>query len=106
MRSFLAPAAIAAAFTVSTPISTSAQAIAPALLRSALERVDATERVARMCREVCNQNVCRRRCFERADHNEAYVERRNYRDRYRDEDRWRYRDYERGAGVRFHLGLD
>ena len=66
---------------------------------------DAIELVARMCREVCNQNVCRRRCFERADHNEAYVERRIYRDRYRDEDRWRYRDYDR-PGVRFHLGLD
>jgi hypothetical protein len=108
MRRFLATAAAAAVLGAGALVPTDAQAMGPASVRSALERVDATERVARECREVCNGDVCRRRCFNRPDHNEGHVERRVYRDRYyRDSDeRWRYRDVDRGPGVRFRLGFD
>jgi hypothetical protein len=106
MRRFLATAAVAAVVGVGALMSTSALAIGPAALGSAIERVNPAERVARVCREVCNGDVCRRRCFNRVDHNEGYTERRIYRERYRDHDRWRYRDYDRGRGVRLHLGFD
>jgi hypothetical protein len=102
MRRFLAAAAVVG---VGALRSTSALAIGPAALGSAIERANPAERVARVCREVCSGDVCRRRCFNRADHNEGYTERRIYRERYRDhDDRWRYRDYDRG--VRLHLGFD
>jgi hypothetical protein len=107
MRRFLVTAAAAAVLGAGALISTSAQAIGPGVLGAAIERADLTERVARVCREVCNGDVCRRRCFNRSDYNEGFVERRIYRDRYRDwDDRWRYRDYDRGPGVRLQLGLD
>ena len=107
MRGFLVTAAAAAVLGAGALISTSVQAIGPGPLGSAIERVDPTARVARTCREVCNQDVCRRRCFNRSDYNEGFAERRTYRERYRDhDDRWRYRDPDRGAGVRFHLGLE
>ena len=104
MRKFLATAAAAAV--VGIGALTSALAISPADLGSAIERVNPAVHVARVCREVCSGDVCRRRCFNRADHNEGYAERRIYRERYRDDDRWRYQDYDRGRGVRLHLGFD
>jgi hypothetical protein len=106
MRRCRAAAAVAA-LSAAALISMGAQATSPTGLRSAVERVNATEPVARTCREVCNAGVCRRRCFNRADYNEAYVEPRSYRDRSRDYgDWWRYRDYDRGPAFRFHFGLD
>jgi hypothetical protein len=100
MRRFRATAAVVAVF-AGALVATGAQAMDPAEL-SSVERVDVTKPVARTCREVCNAGVCRRRCFNRADHNEAYVERRSYRDRYRDYDVWwRYRDYDRAPALRF-----
>jgi hypothetical protein len=107
MRGFLSRAAATAVVGAGVLISTSAQAIGPTRLQSAIEQVAPIERVSRVCREVCNGDVCRRRCFNRADYNEGYVERRVYRERSRDsDDRWRPRDYERGPGVRLNLGFD
>ena len=106
MRRFLAAAAAAVVVGVGALMSTSALAISPAALGSAIERVNPAAHVARVCREVCSGDVCRRRCFNRADHNEGYTERRIYRERYRDDDRWRHRDYDRGRDGRLHLGFD
>jgi hypothetical protein len=107
MPRFLVAAAAAAVLSVGALVSTAAQAISPAGLRSALDQVSATEQVARVCREVCTADVCRKRCFNRPDYNEGYVERRVYRERYRDyDDRWRQRDYDRGPGVRLQFGFD
>ena len=103
----LAAVAAAAVLGAGALLPTSAQALSPAGLSSALGQVSAIEQVARVCREVCSEEVCRRRCFNRPDYNEGYVERRVYRERSRDyDDRWRYRDYDRGPGVRFQFGLD
>jgi hypothetical protein len=107
MRGFLAAAAAAAALSAGVLVATDAQAMSPAGLRSALDQVSATKRVARVCREVCTEDVCRRRCFNRSDYNEGYVERRVTRERYRDyDDRWRTRDYDRAPGVRLQFGFD
>ena len=107
MRRFLATASAAAVVGVGALMSTSALAISPAALGSAVAQANPAERVARVCREVCSGDICRRRCFNRADHNEGDTERRIYSERSRDDDdRWRYRDYDRGRGVRLHLGFD
>ena len=107
MRRFLATAAVAAVVGAASLISTTAQAIGPVAFGPALERIDPIRNVARVCREVCNGDICRRRCFNRLDYNEGYTERRIYQERYRAaDDRRRYWDYDRGPGVRFQLGLD
>jgi len=70
-------------------------------LRAADEQLRITEPIARVCREVCRDNVCRTRCFSERDRDEV-VHERVYRERDdRDEHRDRYRD--RRPGVELHV---
>jgi hypothetical protein len=62
-----------------------------------------TELVARVCREVCDDGVCRRRCYDRDDY--GYDRDYRYRDyrrdyRYRDRDDY---DHRRGPGVELNI---
>lgn len=65
-------------------------------LRSASEALRLVQPVARVCREVCRDNVCRTRCFEEHDHDDV-VRERVYRDR---GDRDRDRDHRPGVELR------
>ena len=67
-------------------------------LQGAAEQLRITEPVARVCREVCRDNICRTRCFNERDRDEV-VHERVYRER--DHDEHRYRD--RRPGVEFHV---
>jgi hypothetical protein len=70
-------------------------------LRGASEPLRLAEPVARVCREVCRENVCRTRCFDERARDEV-VHERVYRDedhRDRDRDDRRYRR----PGVEFHV---
>jgi len=68
-------------------------------LRGASEEFRLAEPVARVCREVCRENVCRTRCFDERARDEVIHER-----VYRDEDRRDYRDERRyrRPGVEFN----
>jgi hypothetical protein len=65
-------------------------------LRGAADQLRITEPVARVCREVCRDNVCRTRCFNERDRDEVVHER-----VYRDHDRDEHRD--RRPGVELNL---
>jgi hypothetical protein len=68
-------------------------------LRGAAEELRITQPVARVCREVCRENVCRTRCFNERDRDEV-VHERVYRER---DDREEHRDRERRPGVELHV---
>jgi hypothetical protein len=68
-------------------------------LRDAAEQLRITEPVARVCREVCRENVCRTRCFNERDRDEV-VHERVYRER---DDRDEHRDRDRRPGVELHV---
>jgi hypothetical protein len=69
-------------------------------LRDAAAQLRITEPVARVCREICRENVCRTRCINERDRDEV-VHERTYRDRddYRDRDEHR----DRRPGVELNL---
>jgi hypothetical protein len=74
-------------------------------LRGAADELRITEPVARVCREVCSENVCRTRCFNEREHDEV-VRERTYRDR---DDRDEHRDRDHKPGVELHVpgvGID
>jgi hypothetical protein len=66
-------------------------------LRGAAEQLRLAEPVARVCREVCRENVCRTRCFNERDRDEV-VRERVYRER--DYDRDEHRDRRPGVELR------
>jgi hypothetical protein len=70
-------------------------------LRGAADELRMTEPVARVCREVCSENVCRTRCFNEHERDEV-VRERTYRDR---DDRGEHRDRDRDhrPGVELHV---
>ena len=68
-------------------------------LRGAVEELRITEPVARVCREVCRENICRTRCFREGDRDEIVVHERDHRDRDRDE----HRDRDRRPGVELRV---
>ena len=88
MRLAFLLAASAIAFS-SAPVS-QASAAGAATLGNAAEELRLVQPVARVCREVCRENVCRTRCFEERDRDEI-VRERVYRDRDRDRDRFHHR---------------
>jgi len=68
-------------------------------LRGAAEELRITEPVARVCREVCSENICRTRCFNEHARDEV-VRERVYRDR---DDREEHRDRDRRPGLELHV---
>jgi hypothetical protein len=68
-------------------------------LRGAADQGGIIEPVARVCREVCSENVCRTRCFNEHERDEV-VRERVYRDR---DDRYEHRDRDRRPGVELHV---
>ena len=68
-------------------------------LRGAADQLRITEPVARICKEVCSENVCRTRCFNERDRDEIIVRDRDRGDRDR-EDR---RDRDRRPGVELRV---
>jgi hypothetical protein len=68
-------------------------------LRGAAELLRITEPVARVCREVCRENVCRTRCVNEHDRGEV-VHERVYRER---DDRDEHRDRDRRPGVELRV---
>jgi hypothetical protein len=69
-------------------------------LRDAAEQLRITEPVARVCREVCRENVCRTRCVNERDRDEV-VHERVYREGDDHRDRDEHRD--RRPGVELNL---
>jgi hypothetical protein len=68
-------------------------------LRDAAEQLRITEPVARVCREVCRENVCRTRCVDERDRDEVVHER-----AYREGDDHRDREHrDRRPGVELNL---
>jgi hypothetical protein len=68
-------------------------------LRGAADELGVVEPVARVCREVCSENVCRTRCFNERERDEV-VRERVYRDR---DDRDEHRDRDHRPGVELHV---
>jgi hypothetical protein len=68
-------------------------------LRGAEEQLRMTEPVARVCKQVCSEGVCRTRCINERDRDEVIHER-GYRDR---DDRDEHRDRDRRPGVEFRV---
>jgi hypothetical protein len=88
MRLVVLLAASAIAFLTAPP--SQASAASAATLGNAADELRLVEPVARVCREVCRENICRTRCFEERDRDEV-VRERAYRDRDYDRDRLRHR---------------
>jgi hypothetical protein len=100
MRSFFLFAVSAIALSSASLGQANAGASAGAAgLGSASEQLRITEPVARVCREVCRENVCRTRCFNEHDHDEV-IHQRVYRDR---DDREEHRDRDRRPGVELRV---
>jgi hypothetical protein len=68
-------------------------------LLGATEQLRITEPVARVCREVCRESICRTRCFNERDRDEVTHER-GYRER---DDHEEHRDRDRRPGVELHV---
>jgi hypothetical protein len=68
-------------------------------LRGAADQLRITEPVARVCKEVCREDICRTRCFREGDRDEIVVRDRDHRDRDRDE----HRDRDRRPGVELRV---
>ena len=69
----------------------------PAGVRGAIDQIGSAEPVARVCREVCDEFACRRRCHYRDDRGyrrHRWGERHYYRDRHHDRP---------GVGLEFRL---
>lgn len=105
MRPFILVAASAIA--IATTISANAGALTGAGgLRSATEQLGVTEPVARVCREVCREGICRKRCVFEPD---GFRARGEFRDRGEWRDRREYRGERRpgvqieGPGVEFRV---
>jgi hypothetical protein len=98
MRSFMLFAVSAIALSSASLVQANAGTSAGAAgLRGAAEELRITEPVARVCREVCRENICRTRCFNERDHDEV-VHERVYRER--DDD---HRDRDRRPGVELRV---
>jgi hypothetical protein len=66
-------------------------------LRGAADQLRITEPVARVCKEVCREDICRTRCFNERDRDEIIVRERDHGDR---EER---RDRDRRPGVELRV---
>jgi hypothetical protein len=67
-------------------------------LQGAAEQLRITEPVARVCKEVCRGDICKKQCFNERDRDEV-VHERVYRERDRDE----HRDRDRRPGVELRV---
>jgi hypothetical protein len=102
MRPFILFAVSAIALSSASFSQANAGAAAGAAgLRGAAEQLRITEPVARVCKEVCREDVCRTRCFNERDRGEV-VHERVYRER-DDRDEHRDRDRDRRPGVELHV---
>ena len=96
MRSFILIAVSAIALS-SASLGANAGTLAGAAgLQGAAEQLRITEPVAQACREVCRENVCRTRCFNDRDRDEAVHDR----DRGEHRDRDEHRDRRPGVELR------
>ena len=68
-------------------------------LRDASEQLRLTEPVARVCKEICRGDFCKKQCFNERDRDEVEFHERGFRDR--DRDRFEHRD--RRPGVEFRV---
>lgn len=108
MRRILMVAASAAALAVVSGASASAMNLGGPGLRAAVEGMGLVQNIARVCRDVCRDGFCRRRCWQEPE----YRERRIYREYDDDDDRppvRAYPRYERAPGVGIYgpgIGLE
>ena len=101
MRSFILFTVSAIALSSASLQANAGTAAGAAGWKGAAEQLRITEPVARVCREVCRDNLCRTRCFNERDRDEV-VHERVYRER---DDRRDDRDERRvrRPGVEFRV---
>jgi hypothetical protein len=87
MRSFILLAVSAIALSGASLVQANAGTAAGAAgLQGAAQGLRITEPVARVCKEICRDNLCKTRCVDERDRDEV-VHERVYRDRDRDDHR-------------------